>query len=143
MMDIASFMETYKRAWETSDENLLAALFAEDGIYRNTPFAEQRGREAIKAYWQRTKLQSDIHLTYDVLQRHEHGGIAHWRTTYRVTSEELFRIWAASSGTNLLARKKGDPLPRLVLDGMAVVELDAKRLCREFRIWWHSQMAED
>jgi hypothetical protein len=142
-MDLALFMETYKRAWETSDENLLAALFAEDGIYRNTPFAEQRGREAIRAYWQRTKLQSDIHLAYDVLHRHEHGGIAHWRTTYQVTSEELFRIWAASSGTNLLARKAGDPLPRLVLDGMAVVELDATGLCREFRIWWHSQIAEN
>jgi ketosteroid isomerase-like protein len=140
-MDIASFMEAYKRAWEASDENLLASLFAEDGTYRNTPFAEQRGHEAIKAYWQRTKLQSDIHLSYEVLQRHERGGIAHWRTTYQVTSEELFRIWAASSGTSLIARKQGDPLPRLVLDGVAVVELDAKGLCRDFRIWWHSQIA--
>ena len=140
-MDIASFMEAYKRAWEASDENLLAGLFAEDGTYRNTPFAEQRGHEAIKAYWQRTKLQSDIHLTYEVLDRHERGGIAHWRTTYQVTSEELFRIWAASSGTSLLARKQGDPLPRLVLDGVAVVEFDSKGFCRDFRIWWHSQIA--
>jgi len=142
-MDIASFMESYKRAWETSDENLLAALFAVDGTYRNTPFAEQRGREAIKAYWQRTKLQSDIHLNYEVLHHHPNGGIAHWRTTYQVTSEELFRVWAASSGTNLLARKEGDPLPRLVLDGIAVVDFDAGGLCRDFRIWWHSQISED
>ncbi len=142
-MDIDTFMEKYKRAWETSDEHLLAGLFAEDGVYRNTPFAEQRGREAIKAYWQRTKLQSDIHLRYEVLQRHARGGIAHWRTTYQVTSEELFRIWAASTGTNLLARKEGDPLPRLVLDGIAVVEFGADGLCREFRIWWHSQVAQD
>jgi hypothetical protein len=142
-MDIASFMEAYKRAWETSDENLLASLFATDGTYRNTPFAEQRGHQAIKNYWQRTKLQSDIHLDYKVLHRHEHGGITHWRTTYQVTSEALFRIWAASSGTNLLGRKEGDPLPRLVLDGIAVVELDASGLCRDFRIWWHSQVAKD
>ena len=142
-MDIHSFMEKYKRAWETSDENLLAGLFAEDGTYRNTPFAEQSGHEAIKAYWQRTKLQNDIHLSYEVLHRHASGGIAHWRTTYQVTSEELFRIWAASSGTTLLARKDGDPLPRLVLDGVAVVEFDAKGLCRDFRIWWHSQIAPD
>ena len=73
----------------------------------------------------KTKLQSDIHLSYEVLHRHASGGIAHWRTTYQVTSEELFRIWAASSGTTLLARKDGDPLPRLVLDGVAVVEFDA------------------
>lgn len=142
-MDIASFMEAYKHAWETSDENLLAGLFTEDGTYRNTPFAEQRGQASIKAYWQRTKLQTDIRLTYEVLHRHERGGIAHWRTTYQVASEEMFRIWAASSGTNLLARKQGDPLPRLVLDGVAVVELDARGLCRDFRIWWHSQIAKD
>jgi limonene-1,2-epoxide hydrolase len=141
-MDIASFMEAYKHAWETSDENLLAALFAEDGTYRNTPFAEQRGREAIRAYWQRTKLQSNIHLTYEVLSRHERGGIAHWRTSYQVASEELFRIWAASSGTNLLPRREGDPLPRLVLDGVAIVEFDTQSLCRDFRIWWHSQVAQ-
>ena len=142
-MDIASFMENYKRAWETSDEHLLASLFASDGTYRNTPFAEQRGHEAIKAYWQRTKLQRDIHLSYEVLHRHDGGGIAHWRTTYQVTSEELFRIWAASSGTSLLARKEGDPLPRLVLDGIAAVEFDEQGLCRDFRIWWHSQIASD
>jgi hypothetical protein len=142
-MNIDSFMESYRRAWETSDEDLLASLFAEDGTYRNTPFAEQRGREAIKAYWQRTRLQSDIRLAHEVLYRHERGGIAHWRTSYQVTSEELFRLWAASSGTNLLARKQGDPLPRLVLDGVAVVEFDASGLCRDFRIWWHSQVAKD
>jgi SnoaL-like domain len=142
-MDIASFMETYKRAWETSDENLLVSLFAGDGTYHNTPFAEQRGHEAIRAYWQRTKLQSEIRLTYEVLHRHERGGIAHWRTTYQVTSEELFRIWAASSGTNLLVRKEGEPLPRVVLDGVAIVELDATGLCSDFRIWWHSEIAKD
>ncbi|MFO1315051.1 MAG: nuclear transport factor 2 family protein [Burkholderiales bacterium] len=138
-MPIDAFMAGYKRAWETSDEHLLASLFAPDGVYRNTPFAEQRGHDAIKAYWQRTKLQSDIHLDYDVLHRDERGGIAHWRTTYQVTSEELFRIWAASTGTNVLARKEGDPLPRLVLDGIAVVRFDPDGLAREFRIWWHSQ----
>jgi uncharacterized protein (TIGR02246 family) len=139
-MSIDRFMENYKRAWETSDEHLLASLFAADGVYRNTPFAEQRGHDAIKAYWQRTKLQSDIRLTYEILSRSERGGIAHWHTTYQVTSEELFRIWAASTGTNMLARKEGDPLPRLALDGVAVVELDDAGLCKEFRIWWHSQV---
>jgi hypothetical protein len=58
---------------ETSDENLLASLFTPDGTYRNTPFAVQQGHEAIKQYWQRTKLQTDIKLTYEVLQRHGSG----------------------------------------------------------------------
>lgn len=142
MTDIDRFMEGYKRAWETSDEHLLASLFCPEGVYRNTPFAEQRGRSAIMAYWQRTKLQSDIHLRYEILARRERGGIARWHTAYQVTSEELFRIWAASTGTNLLGRKEGEALPRLELDGIAVVEFDDAGLCVEFDIWWHSRAVE-
>jgi ketosteroid isomerase-like protein len=141
-MNITEFMQSYKRAWESSDEDLLASLFAADGCYRNTPFAVQQGHEAIKQYWQRTKLQTDIHLTYEVLQQHATGGIAHWHTTYQVTSEDMFKMWAASTGTNMLARKDGDPLPRLALDGIAIAEFHADGLCRELRLWWHSQIDE-
>ena len=140
-MNIVEFMDRYKVAWEESDETRLVALFAPDGVYHNTPFAEQRGHAAIAAYWQRTKLQSDIRLTYEVLAERPRGGIAHWHVTYQVTSEELFRIWAASTGTNALARKPGDPLPRLALDGIAVVELNDAGLCTHFRLWWHSVVA--
>jgi hypothetical protein len=69
---------------------------------------------------------------------HAQGGIAHWRTRYQVTSEEMFRIWAASAGTGLPARSPGDPLPRLMLDGIAIVELAPNGLCRRLRLWWHS-----
>lgn len=140
-MNIVEFMNRYKAAWETSDENKLLALFAEDGVYHNTPFAEQKGHAAIAAYWQRTKLQRDIRLDYEVLSQHAHGGIAHWHVTYQVASEELFRIWAASTGTNALVRQPGDPLPRLALDGVAIVELNEAGLCEHFRLWWHSVVA--
>ena len=141
-MNIVEFMQEYKRAWENSDEDLLASLFTKDGCYRNTPFAVQQGHDAIKQYWQRTKLQKDIQLSFEVLQQHASGGIAHWRTTYQVTSEDMFKMWAASSGTNMLTRKEGDPLPRLMLDGIAIVEFDVAGLCRELRLWWHSRIAE-
>jgi limonene-1,2-epoxide hydrolase len=137
-MDIESFMQGYKQAWEQRDEKLLLRLFAADGVYRNTPFAEQRGHEAIAAYWQRVKLQEDVRLDYRVLAHTPAGGIAHWHVTYRVASEELFRIWAASTGTNLIARKPGAPLPRLTLDGVLAADFDADGLCRECRLWWHS-----
>lgn len=137
-MLIQRFMENYKKAWETSDEHLLASLFTEDGRYHNTPFAVQVGHAQIKQYWQRTKLQADIRLNFDILHASDLGGIAHWHTTYQVTSEEMFAMWASSTGTSQLARKPGDPLPRLALDGVAVVEFEAGGLCRDFRIWWHS-----
>jgi len=137
-MNVAEFMERYQDAWQTSDATKLVALFAPDGCYHNTPFAAQRGHEAIAKYWERTRLQRDIRVTYEILAQHARGGIAHWHVTYQVASEELFAIWAASTGTNLLARKPGDPLPRLVLDGIAVVDLDAAGLCERLQLWWHS-----
>lgn len=139
-MDIHAFFATYQRAWETSDEKLLVTLFPPGGVYHNTPFDEQRGHAAIQAYWQRTKLQRDIRVRYEVLQAHPGGGIARWWTTYQVASEEMFKMWAASTGTNLLARKPGDPLPRLALDGVAVVELGPDGLCHHLRLWWHSKV---
>ena len=140
-MTLTEFMVRYQRAWETSDERVLLALFAPDGVYHNTPFAEQRGRAAIAAYWQRTKLQKDIRVSHDILSEHARGGIFHWHVTYQVASEELFRLWSASTGTNLIARNPGDPLPRLALDGIAVVEWNDAGLCQHFRLWWHSVVA--
>ena len=140
-MTLTDFMERYQRAWETSDEHALLALFAPDGVYHNTPFAEQRGHAAIAAYWQRTKLQRDIRVRCELLSEHARGGIFHWHVTYEVASEELFRIWAASTGTNLIARNPGDPLPRLALDGIAVVDWNDAGLCQHFRLWWHSVVA--
>ena len=35
-MNIHEFMAGYQRAWQTSDEHLLASLFTPDGVYRNT-----------------------------------------------------------------------------------------------------------
>lgn len=137
-MSIEKFMQGYKQAWETSDGDRLVALFTEDATYHNTPFAVQRGHAEMKKYWERTKLQKDIRLEYQILMAHPGGGIAHWRTTYQVTSEDMFKMWAASAGTNMVARKPGDPLPRLALDGVAVVDLNPDGLCRRFQIWWHA-----
>ncbi len=45
-----------------------------------------------------------------------------------------------TSDERWLARKPGDPLPRLILDGMALIELGPAGLCRDFSIWWHSMV---
>ena len=137
IMNIAQFMQGYKKAWERRDEALFCALFAEEGEYHNTPFAVQRGRAQLAEYWRRVKLQEDVQVTYEVLAEAPGSGIAHWHVTYQVASEELFQIWAKSTGTNLVARKPGDPLPRMVLDGVLQAEF-AGGLCRCCRLWWHS-----
>ena len=136
-MDIDRFMRGYKASWEARDESRFCALFTSDGIYHNTPFAEQRGHEQLALYWQRVKLQSDINVAYEILASSSNGGIAHWHVTYQVASEELFQIWARSTGTNVVTRMPGEPLPRMALDGILQAQFD-DNLCSECRIWWHS-----
>ncbi|MCC2095738.1 MAG: nuclear transport factor 2 family protein [Hyphomicrobiales bacterium] len=136
---LTAFMETYKRAWENRDDALLCSLFAPDGVYHNTPFDAQTGHDAITRYWDRVKLQDDIHFSYAIVSEADNGGVATWTTRYRVTSEKMFDMWAKSAGTGMVNRRPGDPLPRLRLEGIAVVDLDDDGLCRHFRLWWHSQ----
>ncbi|HQR10255.1 MAG TPA: nuclear transport factor 2 family protein [Casimicrobiaceae bacterium] len=136
-MDIVQFMQGYRTAWEARDESLFCALFTRDGIYRNTPFAQQQGHEQLAKYWQRVKLQADVHVNYEILAAFADGGLAHWHVTYQVASEELFEIWARSTGTNVIARKPGDPLPRMALDGVLMARFEHDR-CSECSIWWHS-----
>ena len=137
-LDIEAFMRVYKTAWEQRDEKMFAALFAADGEYHNTPFAVQSGHEQLAEYWRRVKLQEDVKVDYEILSCSSSGGVAHWHVTYQVASEELFEIWAKSTGTNLISREPGDPLPRMVLDGVLKAEFK-EGLCSQCQIWWHSQ----
>ena len=138
-MNIEQFMRGYKAAWEARDDSMFAALFTVDGVYHNTPFAAQVGHAQLREYWNRVKLQDNVQLIYEVLATSNQGGIAHWHVTYQVASEELFQIWAKSAGTNLVARKPGDPLPRMALDGVLQAEFK-DGLCSTCRLWWHSQV---
>ena len=137
-MGIHDFMAAYKRVWEAQDSPGFAALFTPDGQYHNTPFAVQKGPDQLIAYWDRILLQQDITVETKVLAETANGGIGHWNVTYQVASEELFQIWAASTGTGLPDRQPGDPLPRMELDGTLVAEFDDHGLARDVQIWWHS-----
>jgi hypothetical protein len=121
-MGIHDFMAGYKRVWEGQDKHGFAALFIPEGRYWNTPFQVQTGPEELAGYWARIELQRDIRLDYEVLAETPMGGVAHWHVEYQVASEELFEIWAKSTGTGLPDRKPGDPLPRLILDGLLTAE---------------------
>ena len=49
-------VEAYGRAWTTQDSDLIARLFTEDAVYVERVFdasATMRGRQAIRAYWDR------------------------------------------------------------------------------------------
>lgn len=53
-MELADWIEGYRRAWAEDDPELLLTLFTEDASYRSSPFREPDvGHEAIRAYWAR------------------------------------------------------------------------------------------
>ena len=80
-MGIHAFMAAYKQVWEGRDPAGFAALFTPGGRYHNTPFQVQTDPGELAAYWERTLLQDDISLKYNVLQAEAHAGLAHWNVT--------------------------------------------------------------
>lgn len=51
-MDVATWVENYRVAWETADVDLASSLFTEDGTYRNDIYSEpNRGQDGVAAYW--------------------------------------------------------------------------------------------
>ena len=112
-----SWLDTYKRAWETRDPEAAADLFTADADYYERPFeAPARGREGIRDYWSdATRYQEGVEFSSEVLATTATGGIAHWHCRFtRLTSNSVVE-----------------------LDGIFLVRLDADGKCTEFREWWH------
>ena len=121
-MDRATFtswLDAYKRAWETRDPEAAADLFTSDATYHETPFDEpSRGRDGILDYWSNVpRTQEEIEFTYEVLATTDAGGIAHWHSEF----------------TSLTSNSAVE------LDGIFLVKLDGDGLCTEFREWWHKR----
>lgn len=59
---VADWAEAYRIAWEKADSEAAAALFAENGTYRNDIYQEpNRGRPGVFDYWSGvTSVQSDV-----------------------------------------------------------------------------------
>ncbi|HJQ91369.1 MAG TPA: nuclear transport factor 2 family protein [Acidimicrobiia bacterium] len=64
-IDVATWADSYARAWVEMDAEAAADLFAEDATYRSFIFDEpQVGRDGVKAYWSEvTATQADVHVT--------------------------------------------------------------------------------
>lgn len=64
MIDVETWAESYRRAWEQSDDELAAALFTVDATYRSNIFEDPHvGGDGIRAYWrQATSTQREIEV---------------------------------------------------------------------------------
>jgi hypothetical protein len=112
------WLAAYGQAWEEGDVQKAADLFAEDAVYRETPFEEPlKGKDAIRAYWQdgAGSTQEQVNFDYRILDVRRNEGIAHWQAKFRRVNSGNF----------------------VELDGILVAEFDDSGLCTDFQEWWH------
>ena len=115
MTRLDSWLERFGQAWETRDPEQAAALFSDDGSYREAPFDEPlTGAHEIREHWSNLpKARDDISFTWEILALTESGGIARWQGAYTPVDRET----------------------RLEFDGILFVSLDDEGRCRDFREW--------
>lgn len=106
------------RAWMTRNPNVIVAACAENVLYYEDPFQKPlRGKESVRRLWVEVpKTQKDIHFSYNIIATAHETGIAHWSA----------RFTRVPNGT------------KAALDGIFVVTLNEKGLCKEFHQWWNS-----
>ena len=63
-MDVGSWLEAYRKAWEDKDADAAAALFDERATYRSNIFEEAyEGQDGVRRYWSEvTKTQEDVRV---------------------------------------------------------------------------------
>jgi len=116
---LARIFETYKRAWESRDADLVLTIFTEDAIYHEDPFDRaMAGHEAIRRYWKRaTRKQRNIEFQWSPVCSSGNLHMVDWKANYTL---------ADGSG-------------KAELRGSMIVELRGERIAR-FREYWHRQL---
>lgn len=91
-MELADWIEGYRRAWEDRDPDAAAALFTEEASYRSSAFGEppNLGHEGVHAYWARaTSSQEDVEVVMgEPLVDGDHAAVEWW-TRMRADGEEI------------------------------------------------------
>ena len=63
-MDVGTWLDQYRKAWEAKDADAAAALFDERATYRSNIFEEPyEGQEGVRRYWsEATRTQEDVRV---------------------------------------------------------------------------------
>jgi SnoaL-like protein len=110
---LESWVEAYRRAWETNDPGDIGSLFTEDAVYNTEPFREGiRGRDAIVADWLKRKDEpGDAEFRYEIKAVCDDiGFVRGWTKYFTPPPREYSNLWEV----------------RLADDGR----------CSEFTEWW-------
>ena len=114
-MDLADWIEGYRRSWEQADAEAAASLFTEDATYRSNIFeTPYGGREGVTAYWESvTSSQSDVSVRMG--------------RPFSDGSRVAVEFWTAM-------RVDGG---ETALAGCLLLDFDESGLCRRLREYWN------
>ena len=123
--DVSRWLDDYVDAWRTYDPERIAALFAEDVVYRYHPYDEPiRGRDAVVESWlgegnHEDASSRDAEGTYDA--------------SYAPAAVDGDVVVATGSSTYF--ENPGGPVEK-VYDNCFVMRFDDEGRCREFTEWF-------
>jgi ketosteroid isomerase-like protein len=114
-VDVRAWADEYGRAWEEGDVDGFVALFAEDAVYRSSPFREPFvGAAEIRAYAERaTGSQGERDVRMGEPIREGDRAAVEWWTTMREDGEEV------------------------TLPGCLLLRFGPDGRCVELREYWH------
>lgn len=83
--EVAEVLQTYVKAWETQDPDLIVTIFTEDATYHERVLREPiPGREAIRRYWQDKVVGAQANIRCRLLTLYLDGdtAIAEWDASF-------------------------------------------------------------
>jgi ketosteroid isomerase-like protein len=124
------WLEDYVEAWRTYDREAIAALFADDVVYRYHPYDEPIvGRDGVVASWLGEGEHEDASTPDD-------------EGTYEAAYEAVAvdGDTAVAVGTSTYFTEPGGPVEK-VYDNCFVMRFDTEGRCREFTEWFMKRPA--
>ena len=110
--DVLGVIDTYIRAWESQDPDMIVSIFTEDGIYHERVLQEPiRNHEGIRAYWQDKVVAAQANITCELLSLYLDGdtAIAEWEAHFDDLAQGV--------------RKRMREVAILVFDGQLIASL--------------------
>jgi hypothetical protein len=138
--DFRAWLVRFGDAWEAGDAGAISTLFAPGALFQVRPFeVARRGKPAIREHFHGLLAgQADVRFSAEVLGVGATYGVAHWRATYRPTSEaEPRRNGGDHPGAQQGGRQHAHSLPTAALDGVLLAAFDPVGRCTSLRQWWH------